>query len=104
METQLLPAMLLGIAVGLLFSWTRVARLDRSVAGLSRLESKVDALLAHAGVTFDPFAGVPQPVKDALATGDRILAIKHYRQATGVGLKDAKDFVDELVRRSARRV
>lgn len=103
MQTELTLAVLVGLAVGLLFSWTRVASVNREVSGLARLEAKVDALLKHAGIAFDPFAETPQPVVDALRAGDRILAIKHYRQATGVGLREAKDYVDELVRRAARR-
>jgi ribosomal protein L7/L12 len=37
-----------------------------------------------------------EDVKQALATGDKILAIKLYRQMTQVGLKEAKDAVERL--------
>jgi len=39
-------------------------------------------------------------VQEALDRGEVILAIKRQRQATGLGLKEAKDYVDELRRRS----
>jgi ribosomal protein L7/L12 len=35
-------------------------------------------------------------VRAALADGNKIEAIKRYRKATGVGLKDAKDAVDRM--------
>ena len=38
-----------------------------------------------------------EQIVNSLATGRRIQAIKLYREATGKGLKDAKDFIDSLV-------
>ncbi len=35
-------------------------------------------------------------IQDALAAGRKIEAIKIYREATGKGLKEAKDFVEAL--------
>ncbi len=61
-----------------------------------RLEAKVDMLLKHAGLTYDPRANVPADVLDALRAGQKIEAIKRYRQATGVDLKTAKEFVESL--------
>jgi hypothetical protein len=63
---------------------------------LARLEAKVDLLMKHAGITYDPHANVPPGVLDALCAGQKIEAIRLYRQATGVDLKTAKDFVESL--------
>ena len=71
---------------------------------LSRLEGKLDALLKHEGVQFDPYSNVAPPVLDALRRGKKLEAIKEYRAATGVGLKEAKEYVEELQRRAAPRV
>ena len=38
-----------------------------------------------------------QKITDALLAGRKIEAIKIYRAATGLGLGEAKDFVDELM-------
>ena len=65
---------------------------------IARLETKIDLLLAHAGLTYEPFKGVPEAVVEALKDGRKILAIKRYREATGTGLKEAKDFIDSLER------
>ena len=61
-----------------------------------RLEAKVDLLMKHAGITYDPHANVPPGVLDALRAGQKIEAIRLYRQATGVDLKTAKEFVESL--------
>ncbi len=65
---------------------------------IARLETKIDLLLEHAGLTYEPFKGVPEAVVEALKDGRKILAIKRYREATGTGLKEAKDFIDSLER------
>jgi Ribosomal protein L7/L12 C-terminal domain len=95
-------------AIGSLFSaivliavFFRLATLERRVAALSRLDAKLDALLRHSGVVFEPYESVPPGVVDALRRGEKIKAIKQYREATGAGLKDAKDFVEEVQRRAA---
>jgi hypothetical protein len=82
------------VVVGSLFLllWTVKKKLDR----LSRLEGKLDALLREAGVSYDPLGDVAPGVRDALERDDRILAIKKLREATGLGLKEAKAHVDEL--------
>ncbi len=90
---------LIGVAVALLF--VRLSTIERRLNRLSRLDAKVDALLKHAGVVFDPFQDVPADVREALDRGKTILAIKRLRQATGVDLKEAKERVDEVRRRRA---
>jgi hypothetical protein len=63
------------------------------------MDAKIDALLKTAGIHFDRLQDVPAGVREALQRGETILAVKRYRQATGVGLKEAKEFVDEIRRR-----
>ena len=61
---------------------------------LKQLESKVDALLKKFEIDFDAdaFTGVRELAMD----GKKIEAIKKYREITGAGLKDAKDYVEQL--------
>jgi ribosomal protein L7/L12 len=40
-------------------------------------------------------------VREAVERGETITAIKRLREATGMGLKEAKDHVDEVRRRTA---
>lgn len=87
------------VGVGLAILFTRLAAIDRRLNRLSRLDAKVDALLSASGIKFDELQDVPIDVREALERGETILAIKRFRQATGLGLKEAKDFVDEVRRR-----
>ena len=96
--------LLVGVIFGVLVAVIRIVRMNRGTArDLSRVEAKVDALLKHQGIKFDPYADVPPLVVDALRRGKKIDAIKEYRAATGAGLKEAKEFVDEIERRAAPR-
>lgn len=99
MNEAVLVSGLVGVGIALLF--IRMSALERRLNRLSRLDAKVDALLRHAGVEFDEFQGVPTDVQEALERGETILAIKRLRQATGAGLKEAKEYVDEVRRRRA---
>jgi len=96
-------AVLVGIlvAVGIALVFTRLSAVERRLNRLSRLDAKLDALLKSAGIQFDQFQDVPADVREALERGETILAIKRFRQATGAGLKEAKEFVDEVRRRKA---
>src|SRR5947209_11144425 len=81
----------------------RLNGIQNRMAGLSSVEAKVDLLLKQAKISFEPYANVPREVADAIQEGQEIKAIALYRQATGVGLKEAKDFVEEVERRASVR-
>ena len=82
----------------LAFSY-RLDLIQRRVAMLHRLESKLDLLLQHADIKYDPMNALPQGVIDALNAGEKIKAIKLYREINGIGLKEAKDFIEMAQRR-----
>lgn len=76
------------------------ARLVQLEARVARIESAVQALIARLGI--DPAEFIPQQSQDnqaiwnALMAGNKILAIKIYREQYGVGLKEAKDAIDAM--------
>jgi len=88
-------ALIAGIVVVAL-SGLSVYLKPRERARLSRLEGKLDLLLRQAGLTYDPNVQLPPGVLEALQRGEKIQAIKCYREATGVSLVEAKDFIEEL--------
>ncbi len=92
----LVAAGLVAVAMSL-----RMAALEFRLRALSRLDAKLDALLKHAGVHFDPYADIPPAVVDALRRGMKIEAIKAHRAATGADLREAKEYVEEIQRRGA---
>ncbi|OYN92011.1 ribosomal protein L7/L12 [Parenemella sanctibonifatiensis] len=72
----------------------QVADLRRRVRSQQHL---IDQLAQHVGLdlgTIDPYA-VSQEVRDLVAQGKKIEAIKLYREQTGVGLADAKRAVED---------
>jgi ribosomal protein L7/L12 len=82
----------LALALGL-------AQLARIQTRLRDSEAKLDALLKHLGIKLGQFAEPSDQVK-ALARDPKmqIQAIKAYREQTGLGLKEAKEVVDQLAR------
>jgi ribosomal protein L7/L12 len=85
----------------------RVARLEAAVASL---QGQVAALTGGAVAAAGPTGGVPYggassvapttewmaEVRELVAGGNKIQAIKVYREHTGLGLKEAKDAVEAL--------
>ena len=65
---------------------------------IRRLEEQVALLSRQAGVRWDDPAagGVPASVVSLARSGNKIEAIKEYRELTGLGLAEAKDVVDRL--------
>ncbi len=63
---------------------------------LRRLESKVDALVDHAGLTVEA-AGL-RGVYEQVSRGDKIAAIRTYREVTGANLAAAKAAVERIER------
>jgi ribosomal protein L7/L12 len=78
----------------------RLTALQTRIAALSRVEAKLDLLLKQANIKFEPYANLPAGIAGALQSGQKIKAIKIYRQSSGVGLKEAKDFIEAVQRRS----
>jgi ribosomal protein L7/L12 len=102
--SELLVPVLLVVVVAELLLVMRLTSTHQQQRVLSRLEAKLDALLKHEGVRFDPYRDVPRAVIDALQRGKKVEAIKAYRAATGTDLKEAKEYVDEIARRAAPRM
>jgi ribosomal protein L7/L12 len=71
--------------------------LIRILERIQNTESKLDALLNHFGIEWGKFSEPSNRVKElAKDPSSRIMAIKAYREQTGLGLKDAKDVIEKL--------
>jgi ribosomal protein L7/L12 len=77
----------------------RVSQIEQRIAKVSSMDAKLDLLLRHAGIEYDPYKNLPREVVEAVQSGRKIEAIKRYREATAVSLKQAKDFIEEVQRR-----
>jgi len=102
MPTQLIGTLFL-FAVVLIVVLSLALRLiemrNRMGTLLHRVDAKLDLLLRQANIKYDPYADVPGEVTDAIRAGKKIQAIKLYRDSTGIGIKEAKDFIEEFQRR-----
>lgn len=75
-----------------------IAELKLEVA---RLTTLVDTLYKHLGIGQLGAMALDQPspeITDAIRAGNTIVAIKLWRQRTGVGLAEAKNAVEDLAR------
>ena len=71
------------------------ARCDDYAARLNA--RKLDAIIKHLNITAPPISRpglLTDAVRAAADRGDKIDAIKRYREETGAGLKEAKDAID----------
>jgi ribosomal protein L7/L12 len=73
-------------------SWTAAG--SNNGRRLARRERKVDLILGHLGL--DPNQDVNLKIVELMNAGRKIQAIKLYREQTGAGLKEAKDYVERL--------
>ena len=77
--------------MGLFFGWS-----DRGVhSRLDRIERQLKALLDHLQVQL-PDDGLGE-VRRLAHDGEKIKAIKLYRELTGAGLVEAKEFVERAL-------
>jgi len=70
---------------------------NRIYQRLALIEEKLRQLSEAVGVPYDdPADGVPPEVVDLVRNGDRIGAIKLYRELTGASGDDAREVVNGL--------
>lgn len=66
---------------------------------LDRLEARLGFLYRHLGISAQAAPGwrASPALLELVKKGDRIAAIKAFREETGASLKDAKNFIETLV-------
>ena len=88
---------ILGIGVFVLFFWM-LQTINRLNSTVTRLEKKLDCVLSHNSIEYNPFNNAPEELLASLRTGKKIEAIKLYRNFSGVGLKEAADEVERYLK------
>jgi len=65
---------------------------------IAKLENQIAFILQQPGLNYreEQNMGVSPEIINLMRQGKKIQAIKLYRQETGAGLKQAKEFVDSL--------
>ena len=74
-------------------------RHGKGLAKLTPIEAKLDLLLKAARLEYDPLGNLGDVVK-AVQAGQKIEAIKRYREVMSVSLAKAKSVVEEAQRRA----
>jgi ribosomal protein L7/L12 len=85
-------------------------RMVQLEARMRRMEAMMSALLLRLDIDLEEVTSqeLPEiranhdPIYAALMAGNKIQAIKLYRELYGVGLKEAKDAIDEMMRNLGR--
>ncbi len=88
-----LPLLILSFSLILLFGSAVFRNANGQEARLLLLERKINLILNHLGIKDDATADV---VRDLIMRGQKIEAIRLYRQQSGVSLKEAKEAVDQM--------
>ncbi len=77
----------------------RLIGIEKRLAKLTPIEAKLDLLLKAARLEYDPLGNLGDVVK-AVQAGQKIEAIKRYREVMSVSLAKAKSVVEEAQRRA----
>jgi ribosomal protein L7/L12 len=80
----------------------RVDSIKKRTSALYGVEAKLDLLLKQAGIEYDPGKNLPAQVREALERGEKIQAIRRYREVTGIGLREAAELIEEIQRSAGR--
>ncbi|MGD6747767.1 ribosomal protein L7/L12 [Streptomyces sp. BH106] len=90
-------AAILILLVGALIAVGTIERkVDRADRRAARVERKLDLVIGHLGIETGTLVPGLDGVRALVRDGKKIEAIKAYREATGVGLKEAKDEVERI--------
>lgn len=92
MALWLLAAVLLGFFMG------RASKPSND-PNLTWIDRKLTMLTEHFKLKWDPTVGVPEEVLAKVRAGDKVDAIKLYREMTGKGLRESHELIDEIDKR-----
>lgn len=80
--------------LGIIFSI--VSQLQKDIA---RINASLYRIEKHIGVQNPEAENIDEELRELISQGKKVRAVKRYRIATGLGLKEAKEYVDRLSER-----
>jgi hypothetical protein len=98
--TALLSIVILVLFLLLTLLGRRLISMEKRLATLIPIDAKLDLLLKAARLEYDPLGNLPGDVVKALQAGQKIEAIKRYREVMSVSLAEAKSVIEEAQRRA----
>ncbi|MGN9163226.1 ribosomal protein L7/L12 [Clostridium sulfidigenes] len=82
------------VILGIVFSI--VSQLQRDIA---RINASLYRIEKHIGVKNPEVENIDEELRELISQGKKVRAVKRYRIATGLGLKEAKEYIDRLSER-----
>lgn len=63
---------------------------------IDRMNITLTKISKHIGLADTAIENIDGELKDLISKGKKIKAIKRYRDVTGIGLKESKEYIDKL--------
>ena len=94
-------AVCIGLIVLSIFSPSGTSKLTKKIDSLqkqiSRMDSNLTKIANQVGVPVDPKDPFDEELKSIIKKDGKIMAIKKVTLVTGLGLKEAKEYVEDLM-------
>jgi len=84
------------IIIGLMFITILTSIVGELKSDIKRMNLTLEKIAKQVGVTEVIIENIDEELISLISQGKKIKAIKRYRMVTGIGLKEAKDYVDSL--------
>lgn len=88
-------------------TWVLLGLLSLTLITISQLQNQISRMnitlhkiSKHLGLTDTVMENIDEELKALISQGKKIKAVKRYREVTGIGLKESKEYVDLLVERN----
>lgn len=90
---------ILALAALLMISVVTVSlaiRMDKLEKDILNMKTKLNRISEHVGLPDSVSEELKTVLLELVSKGEEIKAVKEYRKATGAGLLEAKQYIDEL--------
>lgn len=84
------------IIIGVAFITILTSMVSELKSDINRMNLTLEKIAKQVGVTGTVIQNIDEELINLILQGKKIKAIKRYRMVTGIGLKEAKDYVDSL--------
>lgn len=88
----------IGLLWGFIYLTSYISQLKDE---LRRTNLTLNKIVRHLGIEEEITENIDYELKDIISKSGKIKAIKRYREVTGKGLKESKEYVDSLVERNS---
>lgn len=87
---------LYGFIIVVLLIASVLGTLNRMRNDIARTNVMLQKIAKQVGLSDSVLENLDDELRQLIANGKKIEAIKRYREATGLGLKESKEYVDSL--------